>query len=303
MSEARNSVIHGTRSIVRPYARWGRHTLRKKNQAFRAWFQPLTASARILPSFIIVGAQKCGTTSLHRYLSTHPAVVPPLHKEVHYFDANYPDLDWYRAHFPAVWQVALRKHLKGQGTVTGEASPYYIFYPHAPARIRQTLPDVKLIILLRNPVDRAYSHYHHQVQRKRETLSFEEAIAAEAERMAGEIEKIYADESYMSFAHVCLSYLARGIYVDQIERWLEFFPREQMLIVDSSNLIHHTQATYDRVLSFLELSPHQLQTTRRMNKGTYEKMNAQTRARLVEYFRPHNQRLYDLLDTTFDWDR
>ena len=303
MSEAINSVIHDARSIVRPYARRGRRELHRKNYAFRAWFQPLTASARILPDFLILGAQKSGTTSLHKYLSTHPTVVPPLHKEVHYFDANYPDLDWYRGHFPAVWQVALRKYLKGQKTVTGEASPYYIFYPHAPARVRQTLPDVKLIVLLRNPVDRAYSHYYHQVQRNRETLGFEEAIAVEADRMAGEVEKIDADESYMSFAHVCLSYLARGIYVDQIEKWFEFFPREQMLILDSSRLLHQTQDTYAQVLTFLELPPHQLQISRRMNEGTYMQMNAQTRARLVAYFRPHNQRLYDLLDTKFDWDR
>ena len=140
---------------------------------------------RKLPDFLIVGVMKGGTTSLFRYLVRHPQVLPPFRKEIKYFDCNYINgQNWYQAHFP------LKKKFVGGSKLTGEATPYYIFHPQAPMRIAEALPEAKIIILLRNPIDRAYSHYQHMVRVGREPLSFEEAIAAEPERLAGEAEKI-----------------------------------------------------------------------------------------------------------------
>ena len=265
---------------------------------------PLTAQIRLVPDFIIIGAQKCGTTTLYTNLVKHPWIKPALEKEVHFFDAAYSKgLNWYRAHFPStfykqyVWQVYRRT------LVTGEASPYYIFYPHAPRRIFETLPQVKLIVLLRNPVDRAYSHYQHQIQRGRETLSFEAALEAEPERLAGEAAKILADGGYTSFNHVHFSYLARGIYADQLAAWREYFSPERMLILNSERFFADSPAVLNQVTGFLGLPAWQAAELKKRNRGQYEKMEPAARARLVDYFRPHNQRLYDLLGARFDWDR
>jgi hypothetical protein len=294
-------VIENARSLVRPSLR----ALRKSSQAWQGQLQPLTAPLRLLPDFIIIGAQKCGTTSLYRFLTEqHPGIAPALEKEIHFFDIAFgKGLNWYRAHFPTILYKQYLKKVRGQDLITGEASPYYIFYPHASRRIFETVPQVKLIVLLRNPVERAYSHYHHQVTRGRETLSFEQAIEAEPQRLSGELEKILADENYISFNQAHFSYLARGIYVDQLQAWTNLFPPEQLLILNSEAFFADPAATYRQVVAFLNVPESVLQSTRKRNVGSYQKMSPATRQRLVEYFRPHNQRLYEYLGTNFNWDR
>lgn len=140
----------------------------------------LTAPIRVLPDFIIIGAQRAGTTSLFEYVSHHPCIGCSFGKELHFFDnlkgSFQKGLMWYRAHFPSYPYMYLAKKVRGRDMITGEASPYYLFHPLAATRIARVLPRVKLIAILRNPVDRAYSHYHHNAKYKRETLSFEAAL-------------------------------------------------------------------------------------------------------------------------------
>jgi Sulfotransferase domain len=282
-----------------PAVRTVRHMLSAK-RAYRY----LTAPHRRLPDFIIAGAQKSGTTSLWAYLSEHPEVEPPMTKEMSFFDVNFHrGLNWYRMHFPL--DIGARpsdgesaKHL------TGESTAYYMFHPLAPARIAQTLPETKIILLLRNPVSRAFSHYQLKLRRRQETLTFEEAIDKEAERLAGEEEKIIADPRYYSEAHDRFSYLARGLYLEQVRRWQQFFPPAQLLILESNEFFHETGQVFDRVLDFLGLARWQPQEFGNRFPGNYtDKMSDATRRRLVEYFAPHNERLYAHLGTRYDWDR
>lgn len=171
-----------------------------------------------LPDFVIIGAQKSGTTSLYHVLSQHPYVRPAARKELHYFSIFFHrGLDWYRSCFPSPEQEA------GRSTITGESSPYYLFHPHAPRRMAEALPQTRLIVLLRNPVDRAYSHYQMIANFGHEPLTFEEAIEAEEVRLSGEKAKMLDDGQYFSFAHQYFSYLAKGIYVDQLAYWSKFF--------------------------------------------------------------------------------
>ena len=155
-----------------------------------------------LPDYLVIGAQKAGTTSLYRYMISHPMIRPASDKQVHYFDFNYDKpFDWYRSQFPAG---------SGNGLVTGEATPYYIFHPDAARRVRLVLPDVKIVALLRNPIDRACSHYMHEIKNGTESLSFEDAVEAEEGRLRGEEDKICEGVNYYSYNHVKFSYLARG---------------------------------------------------------------------------------------------
>lgn len=264
----------------------------------------LTASQRLLPQFIIIGTQKGGTSSLYEYLTQHPTILPALRKEIHYFDtANFTKgTNWYRAHFSLHLRKRYVENSTGGSVLTGEASPYYMFYPHAPRRVAELLPAVKLIVMLRNPADRALSHYYHQVRKRRESLSFEAALEAEEGRIGAERERILADEGYYSGAHAIFSYRARGLYVDQLDSWFSFFPREQFLFLDSEEFFANPAAIFKQTLRFLEVPDVELVRYGKHNAGSYSGMSAQVRSRLTRYFRPHNERLYDMLGIDFGWD-
>src|SRR5919204_149042 len=172
----------------------------------------LQAGSRPLPDFLVIGAQRCGTTSLYRYLEKHPNVIGASpSKGVHYFDMNAErSLRWYRAHFP----TERRRRQAGSGAVTGEASPYYLFHPRGPDRVRAAVPDARLIAMLRDPVDRAYSQYQQEYARGFEDAeTFERALELEPARLAGERERMLADPEYESPAlqhHADLRSVARG---------------------------------------------------------------------------------------------
>jgi Sulfotransferase domain len=271
----------------------------KKAYLVRHLWRLTTAPVRALPDFVIIGAQKGGTSFLYQLLVQHPHVKPAFAKEVHYFDLNFRKGDnWYRSYFP----VQVRNSRK---YITGEASPYYLFHPHAPRRASTVLPDAKLIVMLRNPVDRAYSHYQHQVKRGkgegRETLTFEEAIEAEKRILPGEVSKMLQDEFYESLRHRTRSYLRRGIYIDQLLAWSSFFPRKQMLILKSEDLFNDTTNVLERILDFLKI-PHWVPETYSIpNKREYAGVSPLIRQRLDEYYKPHNQRLYEYLGVDLGW--
>lgn len=272
----------------------------RRNPRLVLWwmFHRLTTPWRALPDFLIVGTQKGGTTSLFNYLIQHPQVLSPLRKELKFFDSNFfRGLSWYRAHFP------LKSKLRAAQALTGEASPYYMYHPTAPERIQSALPSVKIIAILRNPVDRAYSHYQHMVRVGREDLSFEQALEAEPERLAGEAEKIAADPAYPQYRHIQYSYLERGRYVDQVQKLSRLFPKENILILKSEDLYTEPANIMSATFTFLGLhfKPGKYEV---FKQGTYKGgMEPKTRQKLVETFRPYNQQLYDLLGMKFDWDK
>lgn len=271
----------------------------KKAYSVRHLWRLATAPIRTLPDFLIIGAQKSGTTFLYQLLVRHPHVKPAFAKEVHYFDLNFGKGDnWYRSHFPLQMRNS-RKY------ITGEASPYYLFHPHASRRASTVIPDAKLIVLLRNPVDRAYSHYQHQVKRlrdeRRENLTFEEAIEAEERILPAEVSKMLQDEDYESLSHRTRSYLRRGIYIDQLLIWSSFFQREQMLILKSEDLFSDTKNTLERTLDFLEIPHWAPEKYSIPNKREYAGMSPLLRQRLDEYYKPHNQRLNEYLGEDLGW--
>jgi Sulfotransferase domain len=276
-----------------------------KNVAKAAWsgYAWVTSRGRVLPDFLIIGTQRGGTTSLYKYLVQHPNLSRALTKELRFFDLNYHrGLAWYRSRFPSRrHQRAVRNH-RGVEPMVGEASPDYLFHPHAPARIARDLPLAKLIVVLRNPVDRAFSHYWHQFKRGHEQLGFAEAVEAEPRRLAGELERVQADPSYVSYERHHHSYLARGLYADQLEAWFGHIPRDRFLIERSEDLFQDPPAVFRRVLDFLELpafDPTEYETFNAFSSG---EMDPELRSRLVEYFRPHNRRLESMLGMDFGWD-
>jgi hypothetical protein len=270
--------------------------IKRSLRQVRARYRRLTSPLRGLPSTLIIGAQRGGTTSLFNYLVRHPEVLPPLGKEVHYFDLHYArGVEWYRGCFP------YRRQLRG-GAITLDASPYYLAHPLAPERAVRLLPEVKLIALLRNPIDRALSHYQHEVRHGHETLSFAEAIEREAERLAGEEERLQHDPNYYSFNHHRYSYTRRGLYLQQLLRWMKHFSRTQLLVLQSEGLFSDPAAATAKVHQFLGLRPHQLESYKPFYEGNYARqMPVDLRKRLATYFEPHNAELFQWLGKEFDW--
>jgi hypothetical protein len=264
----------------------------------------LTANRRRLPDYIIAGAQKAGTTSLWAYLQEHPQVVPAMAKETSFFDINFHrGLNWYRMHFPLAVGDAPGEE-RNTTTLTSESTAYYMFHPLAAERIARCVPRVKIILLLRNPVDRAFSHYQLKLRRRQETLSFEEAIEAEAERLDGEADKIVAQPDYYSRAHDRHSYLARGVYIDQIRRWQRYFPPSQLLILESGEFFSRTRDVYHRVLFFLGLPGSEPANFGNRFPGRYKaRMSPPMRRKLLDYFAPYNEQLFAHLGTRYDWDK
>jgi hypothetical protein len=253
-----------------------------------------------LPHFVIIGASRSGTTSLYHLLARHPLIEPAESKELHFFDKHFREgIGWYRSCFPPPMQQ------DGRNRISGESTPYYLFHPHAARRIAQTLPETRLLALLRNPVDRAYSQYQQQVKRGREPLSFEEAVEAEEQRLEGEWHRMSEDEGYDSYNLQRYSYLARGVYVDQLLRWRQFFADEQMLVLQSEEFFERPRDALRRVVRFLDLptwEPTSRDVEERRNRGVYAGgMNPHVREKLESYFGPHNRRLYELLGTDFAW--
>src|SRR5205085_9745927 len=250
-----------------------------------------TSGARPLPDFLIIGAQKAGTTALYAYLREHPAIAGPPWKEVSFFDRHYRrGAAWYRGNFPNRLYLRRVHARSGARPIVGEASPSYIFHPLAPERVATLAPNVRLIALVRNPIDRALSHYHREVALGREPLSFEDALAAEESRMDGELDRM-RDPSYFSHAWWNYTYTSRGLYAEQFGRWLEHFPRERMLVVPSDDLGERPDETYRRMLDFVGATPHELASYPRIFSREYSQMAPATRAALRERFADPNRPL------------
>ncbi|MGN2275040.1 sulfotransferase family protein [Priestia megaterium] len=246
----------------------------------------------MLPYFLIIGAMKCGTTSLYKYLMQHPNVIPAKRKEIHFFDMNYDKgTSWYKSQFPLLLNSK-------ENFITGEASPYYLFHPHAARRIHETVPQAKLIVLLRNPVERAYSQYKHFKIKG----SFEDAINREKERLEDEREKMIKDETYNKGFYRKYSCLSRGIYVDQLKIFVDYFGEDKILILKSEDLYKDPESTLNRVFEFLSLPQYKIKEFPVYNKNYYEPLSDSMRKYLADYFKPHNQRLYEYLGENFNWD-
>lgn len=250
------------------------------------------------PTFAVIGAQKGGTTALHRYLAEHPSIMSPTKKEIHFFDLDESFEKgevWYHNYFPL-------PHTLGKHAITYDNTPSYLYYPKSAKRIFSYYPNMKLIVSLRDPVERAFSawtmfhNFHkdtnHPYYHLAEFREFDKAVRDEIDKM------LSGDPTLEP------SYVRRGIYYEQLLRYFKYFKREQIFIIDSYSLKKNTSLILTEVIQFLGLPKfdcHQLKLPL-LNIGNYEKqMPAETQAFLREFYKPYNEKLYELLGYDFDW--
>lgn len=267
-------------------------------------FNRMTGFGRVLPDFLMIGVPRGGTTSLYNYLLESPNIFSPLWKEISYFSDHYDKgSTWYRHHFPTTLQKYYFQKAKRVKFLTGEASSIYLYHPLAPKRIKYTVPNVKMIALLRNPVDRAHSHYWQSIRKKRETHSFEEEITKQM--------KIEPKDYYESFSFKDAStkndflnqYLAGGIYVEGIKRYFQVFSKNQILILKSEDLYDNLQIIVKNIAKFLEIPNWKINNNIKYNYNKEQpQMDNSMRKLLADYFKPHNEKLYKYLGTDLGWD-
>ncbi|HCB03038.1 MAG TPA: sulfotransferase [Nocardioides sp.] len=279
------------------------HPVKTMGRAVSVRVGTATAGRRQLPSFIMVGAQRAGTTSLFRALMAHPLIHSAnYHKGVNYFDVNYHrDFSWYQGHFPTTAGLRRQQRSVQGDPITFEASGYYMWHPCAPERMARHLPDVKILAMLRDPVERAFSAYKHELARGFETESFERALELEDERMAGVVERMVADPTYQSSVHRHQAYVRRGQYAEQLNRLREYFPAEQIHVIESENFFEQPESTYVRLLEFLELPLSMPDRFDRWNGRPSSPMAPETRARLREHYVSHDRDLAEFLGREPAW--
>ena len=269
-------------------------------QIYKRNIYALTGPIRSLPDFIIIGTARSGTTSLYYDICQHPCVLPAAYDELGYFDSNFHlGLNWYRSLFPTLFSKWLVKQKK-QFAITGEDTPFYIWDPIVAKRILKNLPKIKLIVLLRNPVDRAYSNYHLGVRSGTENLSFEDAIKLEIKRL----EEIN-EESKSSIEKYAIrrSYLAKGFYADQLKIWFEIFNSNQLLIISTEDLKSNPQKVINKIYNFLEIPDNHKLIPEKQKKAVYPEMKKETREFLIDFYKKNNTELFSLIGQKFDWDK
>ena len=242
------------------------------------------------PDFIIAGASKSGTSSIYYYLSRHPQVLLSHKKEIDFYQQNYQrGIDWYLAHFPTITDRA--------DFLTGEASPNYLRFPQVAQRIKATFPQTKIIILLRNPADRAISWHYHKLNTGLTKDDLATAIATEVDRLATVSEVEITNTGFYDPDNIISS-----LYIYKIKPWIELLGREQFLILKSEAFYLNPLEVMKQVFKFLGLPNSTLEHYPKVNAGSYNQVDPSLRKTLSEYFAPYNRQLEEYLNMEFNWE-
>lgn len=279
-------------SLLAPRHRRALHRVRRAGYRLRP-------GPRELPTYFIVGAKRAGTTSLDEYIKAHPHVLRGLvEKGCRYYDVNYErGPEWFRQQLLPVAEIDRVARKLGRRPILGESSPYYAFHPDAARRIAADVPDARLIFVIREPVERAWSHYRYEVARGFETLDFADAFAAEHDRLQ-ETEPAAQQRNHRHF-----SYAARSRYAEQLERLRSHFDREQILVIESELLFAEPEATMDTVFGHLGLTPMRLPGYQTFKGQSASAVPDEAAAMINAAVADDVARLADLLDQPPSWAR
>lgn len=263
----------------------------------------LSAGLRAEPTFMMVGGQRCGTTSLFRALMSHPNIMRPvMHKGVNYFDvAHEKSWEWYLGHFPLKANAKRRAAPGHDSAAVFEASGYYMFHPHAPRRIAAALPNVQIVAMVRDPVERAYSAYKHEFARGFESESFEKALELEDARIEPELARMLADESYQSGTYRHQAYRRRGHYAEQLQKFADLLGPDRVHVVESERFFSEPESEYTKLLEFLGQPIVMPKSFDQFNARPGSPLSDELQAELRAHFAPHNAALAEFLGRPPSW--
>lgn len=276
--------------LLAPRRRRALHRVRRAGYRLRP-------GPRELPTYFIVGAKRAGTTSLDEYIKAHPLVLRGLvEKGCRYYDVNYDrGPGWFRRQLLPVAEVDRLERKLGARPILGESSPYYAFHPDAARRIAADVPDARLIFVLRDPVERAWSHHRYEVARGFETLDYAEAFATEADRMS-DPDPVVRERNHRHF-----SYAGRSRYAEQVARLRSHFGPEQVLVVESEQLFAEPRATMEKVYAHLSLDPVPMTSYSTFKGQTASAVPADAAAMIREAVADDVERLKGMLEQPPAW--
>ena len=263
----------------------------------------ITGFIRVLPDFLVIGAKRCGTTSLYQHLSEHPCISRSPRDNIGFFNENYHlGINWYKSLFPTVFYKK-KMESKNKHCLFFDVTSTYMEEELTAKNVYEVNPNQKIIVILRNPVDRAYSHYHVNVKEKSEKRSFEDAIFEEMNRIKSERIIQNKNKNLRVFTPNNIHYLKKGFYALQLKSWFKIFPREQILVLSTEEFQEDQNLIYKKIFDFLNIPNMKIKSTEKMEKGNYIPMKHDTRNLLLDYFRQCNHELFELINSEFDWKK
>ncbi len=272
--------------------------LRKKSNIL---FHESTSFMRVIPDFIIVGTSFCAKTLLYNNLAQHKFILNNLREESGYFlDTNDKGFNWYKSNFPTYHFRFFFELIYGKKPRIGETVNLPGYF--VPKRVSDNLGKPKIIAILRNPVDRAYARYLEEIRNGNETKSFEVVLEKEYDLIKNKEDEIIKSNSILDSRHLFL-YRLEGIYVEYLKQWNQYFPKRDILVIRTENLFSNPIQTTNQCFEFLDLDPiKELKQTGKNYEKDSPKLNEDTRKKLLEYFKPYNEKLYKFLDIDLEWN-
>ena len=263
----------------------------------------ITGFIRVIPDFLVIGAKRCGTTSLYQHLSEHPCISRSPRDNIGFFNENYHlGINWYKSLFPTVFYKK-KMESKNKHCLFFDVTSTYMEEELTAKNVYEVNPNQKIIVILRIPVDRAYSHYHVNVKEKSEKRSFEDAIFEEMNRIKSERIIQNKNKNLRVFTPNNIHYLKKGFYALQLKSWFKIFPREQILVLSTEEFQEDQNLIYKKIFDFLNIPNMKIKSTEKMEKGNYIPMKHDTRNLLLDYFRQCNHELFELINSEFDWKK
>lgn len=264
-------------------------------------FNQSTSFLREPPDFLIMGSARCGKTSLYNYLLQSTEIFQNFRNETSFFDINYDrGLSWYKSNFPTkIYKKFLNQSNNG---LVGEV--IHINSPHIPKRLKKVNSNPKIIVVLRNPTDRAYSHFlmSKRLKDEEENTIFEDVLDQENIRI--NLAKKNNETIFDIHQRQWFLYKTNGIYINNLKEWWKFFPKKEMLFLKSEDLFYNTEDVVNTTLQFLGLN--QLEKLKKIDNfhdKNEEMINSDTRNHLIEFFKPYNEKLYSEIGINFEWDK
>jgi len=259
----------------------------------------VTGPLRVLPDFLVIGVKRCGTTSLFHNLPKHPSILNSHHDGIGFFNDNYQlGVNWYRSFFPTIFSK--NKTIRKYGDCkTFDVTTRYIEDGTTAKKIKKIIPNAKIIVMLRNPVDRAYSQFNVSVKEKVETRNFHDAISEEID----DLENNNMNKENFEIAKNEFDYIKKGMYASQLKPWFDTIPKDNIGIFSIEDFKKNSQNTYNMIFKFLGISDFDIKENEIMEKGEYLSMNDNTRNLLLDFYKIHNEELFKLINKRFEWEK
>jgi len=250
--------------------------------------------------FLIIGTRRAGSSSFYRDMLQHPQIVSAYKDDTNFFDLHYSKgLEWYVRQFPLLSEYS--EQTRPSGNITGEASPHYMFHPLVAERVKRHYPQMKLIVILRNPTDRAYSHFRHAVENGHEHLSFNDALRVEAKRLERGRFNLEDNPFHEAAAARHNTYISHGYYAQQLRTWFRHFDKSHFLVIRTEDYFTNPQPEIAKAFAFLGLSPLPAIRAEARTVDPYERLRSETRSIVDNLYRRPNEELCHLLGWQRAW--